>query len=73
MPEGYGFLVPPTRRGAIMAEDRTNAPSAEELKKRIEELGEKSNLGAGAEEPDPATAENPPSEPKAGDEQRSQT
>jgi hypothetical protein len=55
-----------------MAEDRTNAPSAEELKKRIEELGEQSDLGAGEEEPDPVTAENPPSELKAGDQARDQ-
>jgi hypothetical protein len=53
-----------------MVEDRTNAPSAEELKKRIDELGEESNLGAGSEEPDPATAENPPPERKAGDQAR---
>ncbi|MBV8541821.1 MAG: hypothetical protein JO364_15190 [Pseudonocardiales bacterium] len=56
-----------------MAEDRTNAPSAEELKDRIEKIGEESNLGAGEEEPDPATAETPPAEPKAGEEKRVQT
>jgi hypothetical protein len=55
----------------MMGEDRTNAPSAEELKKRIDDLGEQSNLGVGSEEPDPATAENPPPERKAGDEARS--
>lgn len=43
-----------------MAEDRTNAPSAEELKQRFEKIGEESNLGAGENEPDPATAETPP-------------
>jgi hypothetical protein len=53
-----------------MAEDRTQAPSAEELKKRIDELGEQSNLGIGEDEPDPATAENPPSNPRAGDQVR---
>lgn len=53
-----------------MAEDRTSAPSAEELKKRIDELGEQTDLGVGEEEPDPATAENPPSDLKAGDEAR---
>ena len=56
-----------------MAEDRTQAPSAEELKNRFDELGEKSNLGAGEQEPDPATAENPPQDMKAGDQKRVQT
>ena len=56
-----------------MVEDRTNAPSAEKLKERIDELGKKSNLGAGENEPDPATAENPPRDIKAGDEKRVQT
>jgi hypothetical protein len=56
-----------------MAEDRTQAPSAEELKNRFDELGEKSNLGVGDEEPDPATGENPPSDTKAGDQKRVQT
>ena len=56
-----------------MAEDRTNAPSAEELKKRFEKVGEESNLGAGEQEPDPATADNPPSDLQAGDEKRVQT
>lgn len=56
-----------------MAEDRTNAPSAEELKDRFEKIGEESNLGAGEKEPDPATAEQPPSDIGAGDEKRVQT
>jgi hypothetical protein len=56
-----------------MAEDRTQAPSAEELKNRFEKIGEESNLGAGEKEADPATAENPPSDIKAGDEKRVQT
>ncbi|MDQ3899717.1 MAG: hypothetical protein M3319_04465 [Actinomycetota bacterium] len=56
-----------------MAEDRTQAPSAEELKDRFEEIGEKSNLGAGENEADPVTAENPPNEIQAGDEKRVQT
>jgi hypothetical protein len=56
-----------------MAEDRTNAPSAEELKERFEKIGEESNLGAGEEEADPATGEAPPKEPRAGDEKRVQT
>jgi hypothetical protein len=50
-----------------------SAPSAEELKERVDKIGEESNLGAGDEEPDPATAEAPPSEPRAGDEKRAQT
>ncbi|MGH3787850.1 MAG: hypothetical protein ACRDRG_15165 [Pseudonocardiaceae bacterium] len=56
-----------------MAEDRTQAPSAEELKERFEKIGEESNLGAGENEPDPATAENPPQDLEAGDEKRVQT
>jgi hypothetical protein len=50
-----------------------NAPSAEELKERVDQTGEQINLGAGNEEPDPATAESPPSEIRAGDEERTQT
>jgi hypothetical protein len=56
-----------------MAEDRTQAPSAEELKNRFEKIGEESNLGAGENEPDPVTAENPPQDIKAGDQKRVQT
>ena len=55
-----------------MAEDRTNAPSAEELKQRFEKIGEESNLGAGEQEPDPVTADDPPSDLKAGDQKRVQ-
>ena len=47
-----------------------NAPSAEELKDRVDKLGQESNPGVGSEEPDPATAENPPSDVKAGDQKR---
>jgi hypothetical protein len=47
-----------------------NAPSAEELQERVDAMGEKLNLGAGAQEPDPATAENPPTERKEGDKSR---
>jgi hypothetical protein len=50
-----------------------NAPSADELKDRVKTLDEQQNLGAGDEEPDPATAENPPSEIRAGDKERHQT
>jgi hypothetical protein len=56
-----------------MAEDRTNAPSAEELKERVDALGDQANLGAGNAEPDPATAENPPSDIGARDQKRNQT
>jgi hypothetical protein len=56
-----------------MAEDRTQAPSAEELKNRFEKIGEESNLGAGEDEADPVTAENPPQDMKAGDQKRVQT
>jgi hypothetical protein len=50
-----------------------NAPSAEELKARVDEVGKQANLGSGNQEPDPATAESPPSEIKAGDKERSQS
>jgi hypothetical protein len=50
-----------------------SAPSAEEVKERVGKIDEQSNLGVGNEEPDPATAENPPGEPRAGDEKRVQT
>ncbi|MDQ4102816.1 MAG: hypothetical protein M3186_03560 [Actinomycetota bacterium] len=56
-----------------MAEDRTNAPSAEELKERFDKIGDESNLGAGEQEADPVSAENPPDEIKAGDDKRVQT
>lgn len=49
------------------------APSAEEFKERVDAIGEEANLGAGDKEPDPATAENPPSDIQAGDEKRVQT
>lgn len=50
-----------------------DAPSAEELKERVGTLGEQTNLGAGNKEPDPATADNPPSDVEAGDQKRHQT
>jgi hypothetical protein len=49
------------------------APSAEEFKERLEKIGDQSNLGAGENEPDPATAQNPPSDLEAGDQKRTQT
>jgi hypothetical protein len=48
-------------------------PSAEDIKERMEELGTQADLGAGDEEPDPATAESPPGEGGAGAEKRPQT
>jgi hypothetical protein len=56
-----------------MAEDRTNAPSAEELKERFDKIGDESNLGAGEQEADPVSAESPPEEIKAGDDKRVQS
>jgi len=50
-----------------------DAPSADELKERVRQLDEQTNLGVGNEEPDPATAENPPGEVGAGDKKRTQT
>ncbi len=49
------------------------APSAEEFKERVDNIGEQSNLGAGEQEPDPVTADSPPSDIGAGDEKRVQT
>lgn len=46
------------------------APSADAVKDHVKKAGEETNLGAGNEEPDPATAENPPAEVKAGDKKR---
>ncbi len=49
------------------------APSAEEFKDRVDNIGEESNLGAGESEADPVTAESPPQDIGAGDEKRVQT
>lgn len=48
----------------------TAPPSAETEKDRVAKLGEETNLGAGNEEPDPATAEDPPRRGGEGDEKR---
>jgi hypothetical protein len=48
-------------------------PSAEELKDRIDKGVGQANLGAGDQEPDPATEENPPAERREGDKKRTQT
>ncbi len=50
-----------------------DAPSAEELKDRVDTIGAETDLGAGNQEPDPATAETPPNEVRAGDKARTQT
>jgi hypothetical protein len=50
-----------------------NAPSADELKERVGKRDEQANLGAGNEEPDPATAETPPGDVRAGGKKRMQT
>jgi len=63
----------PPWRGAIMAEDRTNAPSAEEFKDRLKEMDEQTDSGAGEGEADPVTADSPPQDIKPGDEKRVQT
>lgn len=49
---------------------REGAPPADEVKEHVKQFGESTNLGAGNEEPDPATAENPPDEIRAGDKKR---
>jgi hypothetical protein len=59
-----------------MSQDKSAAdyaPSAEEEKERIAEIGKQTNLGAGNQEPDPATAQTPPSDVRAGDKEREQT
>ncbi len=46
------------------------APPADAVTEHVAQVDEAANSGAGNEEPDPATAENPPNQVKAGDEQR---
>lgn len=50
-----------------------NAPSADELKRRLDEMGEQANLGSGEDEPDPATSETPPKDRQEGSKERNQT
>jgi hypothetical protein len=38
------------------------APPADAVEEHVKQFGEETNLGAGNEEPDPATADAPPSE-----------
>ncbi len=47
------------------------APAADDVKEHVKQAGDQTNLGAGNKEPDPATAENPPSDTSAGDKKRS--
>jgi hypothetical protein len=56
-----------------MSEPHTPAggsPSADAVKEHVKQAGEETNLGAGNEEPDPATADAPPSDLKKGDSKR---
>lgn len=46
------------------------APSAEDVQEHVQARGEELNLGAGNEEPDPATAQAPPSDLQEGDAKR---
>lgn len=46
------------------------APSAEGVQEHVAERQEELNLGAGDQESDPATAEDPPADLKAGDAKR---
>lgn len=46
------------------------APSADAVKEHVKKTGEEVNSGAGNEEPDPATAETPPDQIRAGDAKR---
>jgi hypothetical protein len=50
-----------------------NAHSTDEPKEPVGEIDEQTNLGAGNEEPDPATVEAHPSEVRAVDKKRVQT
>ena len=45
-------------------------PSADTVKERVDKLGSEMNLGSGDQEPDPATAENPPRDLQEGDSER---
>lgn len=45
-------------------------PSAETLRERVNKLHDEQNLGAGNNEPDPATAQNPPRDRQKGDQER---
>lgn len=59
-----------------MSEPRTpaeGAPSAESVKDHVKQMDEEMDLGVGDQEPDPATAANPPSDPREGDKKRTQT
>ena len=59
-----------------MSEPKTpaeGAPPAEAVKKHVDQTGQEKNLGAGDQEPDPATAADPPSDIGAGDKKREQT
>jgi len=49
------------------------APSADAVKEHVKKFGKETNLGAGNTEPDPATAENPPSDIGAGDKKRAKS
>lgn len=51
----------------------TGAPPADDVKENVQQVDETANLGAGDEEPDPATGENPPQDLKAGDKAREKT
>lgn len=58
---------------STMSEPHTppeGAPPADAVKEHVKQTHEETNLGAGDEEPDPATAEDPPSQTSAGDKKR---
>lgn len=46
------------------------APPADAVKEHVKKAGEETDLGAGNQEADPATAENPPADLGAGDVKR---
>lgn len=46
------------------------APPADAVEEHVKQSGEETNLGAGNKEPDPVTADAPPSELKEGDIKR---
>ncbi len=48
----------------------TGAPPVDAVKEHVKQTGEQLNSGAGNDEPDPATAESPPDQIRAGDAKR---
>lgn len=70
---GYRFAAGQNREESLTALRPRRCwftPTADKLKERVGVMSEQTNLGVGNQEPDPATADNPPSDIKAGDQAR---